>query len=44
MNRLELAISSIYFQIFDKIYTIMKAFLIVTIFEELYLPWGEIRR
>ena len=44
MNRLELAISSIKCQRFDTIYPIMKAFHRGTIFEELDLPWGEIRR
>ena len=37
MNRLELAISSIKCQRFDKIYPIMKAFHRGTIFEELVL-------
>ena len=44
MNRLELAISSIKCQIFDKIYPIMKAFKRGTILEELEFQSGEIRR
>ena len=43
MNKLELGISSIEYQIFRMIYPIMKAFHVGTIFEELNLPWGEFK-
>ena len=43
MNKLELAISSIKYQKFRKIYPIIKAFHTGTIFEELDLPWGELQ-
>lgn len=44
MNKLELGISSIKYQEFRMIYPIVKAFHSGTIFEELDLPWGEIKR
>lgn len=41
MDRLELTISSIKMQKFQKIYPLARAFYAGTIFQELDKPWGE---